>query len=109
MNILLFSIGAAIGAPLRFWIDNKFKARYKFPTGILLVNILGSFLIGLFATEANYLVLGFCGALTTWSTFIVDVYSGIANKKLKKSLINLLGSLILGVLAFKFGISLRSA
>jgi CrcB protein len=92
MNILLFSIGAAIGGPLRFWID-----------------ILGSFLIGLFVTDANYLVLGFCGALTTWSTFIFDVYSGIANKQLKHSLINLIGSLILGVLAFKFGISVGSA
>jgi CrcB protein len=109
MNILLFSIGAAIGGPLRFWIDSKFKARYKFPAGILLVNILGSFLIGLFVTDANYLVLGFCGALTTWSTFIFDVYSGIANKQLKHSLINLIGSLILGVLAFKFGISVGSA
>ena len=109
MNILLFSIGAAIGAPLRFWIDYKFKARYKFPAGILLVNIFGSFLIGVFATDVNYLVLGFCGALTTWSTFIVDVYSGIANKQLKQSLINLIGSLILGVLAFKFGISVGSA
>ena len=109
MNILLFSIGAAIGAPLRFWIDGKFRPTHKFPVGIFLVNIAGSFLIGLYADHMNYFVVGFCGALTTWSTFIVDVYLGIANKQVKQSLINLLGSLILGVLAFKFGISLRSA
>lgn len=109
MNILLFAIGAAIGSPLRFWIDSKFKARYEFPAGIFLVNIFGSFLIGVYATDANYLVLGFCGALTTWSTFIVDIYTGIAKQEFKQSLINLVGSLLLGVLAFKFGISLRSA
>ena len=109
MNILLFSIGAAIGAPLRFWVDRKFKEKYKFPIGILLVNVFGSFLIGVFANDANYLVLGFGGALTTWSTFIVDLYAGIAAKEFKKSLINLLVSLVLGVLAFKFGFSLRSA
>ena len=44
MNLLLFSVGAALGAPIRFWIDNKFRAKYKFPIGILIVNILGSFL-----------------------------------------------------------------
>ena len=109
MNILIFSIGAAIGAPLRFWLDNKFRPQFKFPLGIFIANIAGSFVIGLVAHNLNFLVLGFCGALTTWSTFIVDVYLGIANKQLKQSLINLLGSLILGVLAFKFGISLRSA
>ena len=74
MNLLLFSVGAAFGAPIRFWIDNKFRAKYKFPIGILIVNIVGSFLIGLYANHMNYLVVGFCGALTTWSTYIVDFF-----------------------------------
>ena len=106
MNVLIFSIGAALGAPLRFWIDNKFRPQFKFPLGIFIVNILGSFIIGLYAHNMNYFVVGFCGALTTWSTFIVDVFLGIQNRAFKMSLLNLLGSLILGVLAFKFGLSL---
>jgi len=109
MNVLIFSVGAALGAPLRFWIDNKFRPKYKFPIGIFLVNIAGSFIIGLYAHNMNYFVVGFCGALTTWSTFIADVYLGIQNKAFKSSLLNLFGSLILGVLAFKFGFWLRSA
>ncbi|MFM8447734.1 MAG: fluoride efflux transporter FluC [Candidatus Nanopelagicaceae bacterium] len=80
MNVLLFSIGAALGAPLRFWVDNKFRPKYKFPIGIFIVNIAGSFLIGLFATHMNYFVVGFCGALTTWSTFIVDLFLEAQNR-----------------------------
>jgi CrcB protein len=103
MNLLLFSVGAAFGAPIRFWIDNRFRAKFKFPIGILIVNILGSFLIGLYANHMNYLVVGFCGALTTWSTYIVDFFLEVQNRAYKSSLINLIGSLILGVFAFKFG------
>ena len=103
MNLLLFSVGAALGAPIRFWIDNKFRAKDKFPIGILIVNIVGSFLIGLYANHMNYLVVGFCGALTTWSTYIVDFFLEVQNRAYKSSLINLIGSLILGVFAFKFG------
>ena len=103
MNLLLFSVGAALGAPIRFWVDNKFRPKYKFPVGIFIVNIAGSFLIGLYAAHMNYLVVGFCGALTTWSTFIVDFFLEVQNRAYKSSLINLIGSLILGVFAFKFG------
>ena len=71
MNLLLFSVGAAFGAPIRFWIDNRFRAKYKFPIGILIVNILGSFLIGLYANHMNYLVVGFCGGLTTFSSVML--------------------------------------
>lgn len=109
MNLLLFSIGASLGTPIRFWIDNQFRPKFKFPLGIFIVNISGSFVIGMYANHMNYFVVGFCGALTTWSTFIVDVFLRIQDRALKSSLINLVGSLLLGVLAFKFGISLRSA
>ena len=109
MNILIFSIGAALGAPLRFWLDNKFRPQFKFPLGIFIANIVGSFVIGLFAHNLNFLVLGFCGALTTWSTFIVDLYFGFQNRAFKLTLSNLWFSLILGVLAFKIGFLLTKA
>jgi CrcB protein len=110
MSILLFSVGAALGAPLRFWLDNFFRTKHKFPFGILLANLLGSFLIGLIAAGANsnteFLLLGFCGALTTWSTFIVDIYQNVKNRDLKIGLGNLFISLTAGFLAFLLGNSI---
>lgn len=107
MNLVWFSLGAAAGAPLRFWLDNLFRPLYKFPYGILIANTLGSFVIGFFSNDFSFLVLGFCGALTTWSTYIVDIYGAIEKRSYKLAIINLLVSLILGVIAFKLGKSIK--
>lgn len=110
MNLILFSIGAAIGAPIRYWLDSQLRSKYKFPVGIFLANIVGSFAIGIFAKGTlninGYLLVGFCGALTTWSTFIVDLYQGIERKEYKTTALNLIISLLVGVFAFKFGKSI---
>lgn len=79
--LLLVVAGAAVGAPLRYLTDRFVKARHDsvFPWGTLSVNLAGSFLLGLLAAGAaaggvpdHVLTLagaGFCGALTTYSTF----------------------------------------
>ncbi|SEH01966.1 CrcB protein [Nonomuraea solani] len=77
MTLLLIVAGAAVGAPLRYLADRAVQARYDtvFPWGTLLVNVLGSLLLGfLAAVPAGDGVMalagvGFCGALTTYSTF----------------------------------------
>lgn len=107
MNLIWFSIGAAVGAPLRFWLDKLFRPYYKFPYGIFLANLLGTLVIGYFSKDLSFLILGFCGALTTWSTFVVDIYTAIENRLFKVALSNLLLSLFLGILAFKVGNSLN--
>ena len=112
MNLLAFAIGAAIGAPLRFWLDQKFRSRHQFPTGIFIANVVGSFVIGfeLHAADSisTYLILGFCGALTTWSTFILDLYLANETGRVKTALLNLVTSLAVGYAAVLLSIQLAS-
>ena len=112
MNILTFAIGAALGAPLRYWLDQRFRSRHQFPTGIFIANIVGSFVIGFEYNVANsalsYLVLGFCGALTTWSTFILDLYLANETGRIKSLLLNLITSIAVGYGAVLLSVSLIS-
>ena len=74
MTPLLVALGAALGAPLRFWLAQRLDSE-EFPTGIWLANVAGSTLLGLFVglgTDGGALALlgaGFCGGFTTFSTF----------------------------------------
>lgn len=114
----VFAIGAGgfLGAVARAYIvyfSNKHMS-YEFPIGILLVNLLGSFLIGvLFAIFANYtvddslksfLTTGFLGALTTYSTFAIEsfflletsLFLGLSNMAL-----NLFGTVLAAASGYK--------
>lgn len=80
MTLLLVLVGGALGASCRFLIDRAVTLRFTnphLPWGTLLVNVSGSLLLGLLAALAGRLsgwyhplvATGFCGALTTYSTF----------------------------------------
>jgi CrcB protein len=112
MNTLMVIIGAAIGSPARFLVDQYFKKFTDKPLGTFTVNILGSFLIGLtFATTdhwQDFLAIGFAGSFTTWSTFIIDLYLGYELKRYKAVAINLTASIGFGLLAAYLGYQLAS-
>lgn len=81
MTYLLIAIGAAVGAPARYLTDRAVQARHDsvFPWGTLVVNVVGSFVLGIITAIAvagrldsrvmTLIGTGFCGALTTYSTF----------------------------------------
>jgi len=105
MRIIYFFIGAGVGAPTRYVIDRYFRSEYRFPIGILIVNVLGSFILGVVSRnegEIPYLLFGFCGALTTWSAFALDLFE--SRTRLREFSLNLLGNYLLGVSAALLGV-----
>jgi CrcB protein len=112
MRAALVIFGAAIGAPTRFLIDQYLRKFSNAPWGTFTVNIVGSFVIGLtWGVSENVVALvaiGFAGAFTTWSTFMLDIYLAIELKKYRSAAINYIGSLLIGLLAAALAINLFS-
>jgi CrcB protein len=79
MMMLWVAVGAAIGAPARYLIDRAVQAGHDsvFPWGTLTINMVGSLVLGCLVALSGRLSpglmatvgVGFCGALTTYSTF----------------------------------------
>lgn len=110
MKMAFIVLGAAIGGPMRFVIDQKIRTYTTKPYGIFTVNIVGSFLLGLTygRVEAgiDLFAIGFAGAFTTWSTFMLDIYLAYELKRYKEAWVNLLMSLGVGLLAAWIGLQL---
>ena len=110
MNLLFVALGAAVGGPLRYAIDQYFHKFTSKPFGIFVVNTLGSFFIGFTYVNTKHLhdlfAIGFAGAFTTWSTFMLDIYLAYELKRYKEAWVNLLMSLGIGLLAAWCGLQL---
>ena len=108
MRTLYVILGAAIGAPARFAIDQYIHRFTSRPYGIFLVNVLGSFLLGFTfnSTEHTHdlIAIGFAGAFTTWSTFMLDIYLAFELKRKSEAFVNLGVSLGFGLLAAWLGL-----
>lgn len=79
MTVLLVAVGGSVGAAVRFLVGHRLDR--DLPVGTLLVNLVGSFLLGLLTAlslDQQLLALlgtGFCGGLTTYSAFAVQTRS----------------------------------
>jgi fluoride exporter len=117
VTILLVAGIAAVGAPLRYLADRAVQARHDsvFPWGTLTVNVVGSLLlgivIGLPADSAATVLLGsgFCGALTTYSTFSYETLRLIQTGARLYALTNIIASLMAGLGAGFAGLTLAHA
>lgn len=78
MTLLYVALGASLGAPLRYVLGHYFDE--GLPVGTVAANVVGSFLFGWFSALAlsgsaqAFLGTGFCGALTTYSAFVVQTH-----------------------------------
>lgn len=120
METLLFvALGGALGALGRFWTGLAATALFgsRFPAGTLAANVAGSFLIGLTASAVAagrlapapwdaLIMQGFCGALTTFSTFSMDSFRLFREGRPWSAWTNLLLSMALCLGAAAFGLSL---
>lgn len=121
MSLLLVIAGAAIGAPLRYLSDRAIQARHDtvFPWGTFTVNVVGSLILGLVtgavvAGAASPQVelavgAGFCGALTTYSTFSYETLRLLEGDARLFAAANVVASIVAGLGAAFLGVAISQA
>ncbi|AFY36866.1 camphor resistance protein CrcB [[Leptolyngbya] sp. PCC 7376] len=115
---LIVAYGAVFGALSRyyislFWIQ---KQGSQYPYGTLFVNLTGALIIGIFAALAaayelpiviqKFILVGFLGAYTTFSSYIFDSANLFRSDRLAVAFLYWLGSPILGFVCVELGIFL---
>ena len=117
MMIWMIGIGGSLGAAARYLLGNLIsKGTQKidpFPIGTWIINITGSFILGVLAQFHltnqisdwlwYFAGVGFCGAYTTFSTFGNETITLIQTNKLKLAAIYVVTSIIFGVISAMIG------
>ena len=120
-KILLLGSGGFLGSNARFWLGTWIQEKWggAFPLGTFIVNISGSFILGLFISllSARLLVsqapdlrllfaVGFIGAYTTFSTYEYETLALYQSGSLGLAALNAFGSLAVGFVAVWIGMRL---
>jgi CrcB protein len=115
-NLILVGLGGCLGSIMRYAASFLFKSSH-FPAATLLVNILGSLVIGIVigfsVKDVNFsqnwklfLTTGICGGFTTFSAFSAENLLMLQNGKYTLSLLYIASSIIFGIAAAGLGFKL---
>lgn len=115
-QLVAVALGGSLGAMSRFLLSNQVYAWLgrDFAWGTLSVNVIGSFIIGILAMlmidklqlsveMRSFLVVGFLGAFTTFSTFSFETYTYLETGEITKAILNIAVSVLLGLIAVWLG------
>jgi CrcB protein len=117
---LWVAIGGALGSVGRFWLSGLVAARFgeTFPFGTLVINVTGSFVIGIFAAltipegrldpqsrafAIQFLMIGICGGYTTFSSFSLQTLNLLRDREWFYALGNIFLSVVLCMIAVWLG------
>lgn len=120
MYLFWIGVGGALGSIARFLCSEAALRLWgpSFPWGTLLVNALGSFLIGIFASMfpatgsegsnlvKQFLVVGICGGYTTFSSFSLQTLALLQNGNIGKAFLNVVGSVVVCLIATWVGMKI---
>ncbi len=120
MTAVFVIVGAVVGAPLRYLTDLLVQSRHDsvFPWGTLSVNAAGSLILGAVAGAVSggapgwlltLLGTGFCGALTTFSTFGLETVRLAEDGSVLEAVLNAGASLLIGMVACAGGWALAAS
>ncbi len=118
-TVFLISLGAVLGANLRYWFGVWAGQRWgtQFPYATLFINLTGSLILSFFYTMITgrllidprwrvFFAIGFLGSYTTFSTYTYESLALVMSGNLLYGLANLIGSAILGGVAAIIGVVL---
>ena len=124
-SYLWIALGGALGSVGRYWLNGLVSQRFDtFPIGTLIVNVAGSFIIGIlgaltipegrmssesraFATQ--FMMLGICGGFTTFSSFSLQTLNLLREREWLYAGGNVLLSVAVCLMAVELGYMLCSA